>query len=543
MSLYIVCHLFAHPLLQFRHASDSEGLTVSSAQSRIDQVELIYLSCADGHIANQSHMPARAFYGLYSRVSLDISVDMFHHLCPSLSDNQLVLFDKYLSSVMVLRTTTLTHNTVCTMIKSVYYSLGQFLHLFFASDFTMFLQLLYRNLVIYGIFIHHVPQEDPRSTVWLAFLLIKRNTVLRHDFIACLAAFSAKRLTLWKNVQCCLRSAGCQLGQIEVLYSLRHSLPGHFSLPWLFIWIQFTYILTVYRHPASISNQYNASSAASCLFSGDFQHPHRERVLMYGGGREHEFSALDVEPYITAGHTGNPSNNNAFKFVDHIQVDGKAAYPIALNYIHTNIPLSDLIHHLSIRVALKISRLHQLQIGSHVPKSEICRIFEGHNCTNYCNQCVTVFAIVDSKHTRHRMHKAEKKSGNRVTSAVITKPKVSNLNLKPQSEKKLDNREGPSHRDLEFSKLPDTTPFPPAPINNELSQKIINDFCLDSLPSVMEEAGCAVCGQLVPVSQLTRLKGVKNLLHVLHATAVTRFERSDARQSIQEYKGPVLDHA
>jgi hypothetical protein len=59
----------------------------------------------------------------------------------------------------------------------------------------------------------------------------------------------------------------------------------------------------------------------------------------------------------------------------------------------------------------------------------------------------------------------------------------------------------------------------------------------------MEEAGCAVCGQLVPVSRLTRLKGVKNMLHVLYATGVTRFERSNMTQSIREYKGPVLDHA
>ena len=49
--------------------------------------------------------------------------------------------------------------------------------------------------------------------------------------------------------------------------------------------------------------------------------------------------------------------------------------------------------------------------------------------------------------------------------------------------------------------------------------------------------------QLVPVSQLTRLKGVKNHLHVLHATAVTRFERSDITQAIRKYTGPVLDHA
>ena len=152
---------------------------------------------------------------------------------------------------------------------------------------------------------------------------------------------------------------------------------------------------------------------------------------------------------------------------------------------------------------------------------------------------VTVFAVVDSKPTRRRIQKAEKFSENVVTSV---KPNIVDLN--PRSEKESGNcASHDSHRIVKSSILSDTTLFPPAPVDNELSQKIIKDFCLDSLPSAIEEAGCAVCGQLVPVSRLTRLKGVKNLLHVLHATAVTRFERSNITQSIREYKGPVLDHA
>ena len=207
----------------------------------------------------------------------------------------------------------------------------------------------------------------------------------------------------------------------------------------------------------------------------------------------------------------------------------------------------------------------------------------------------TVFSVVDSKPTvtRCRIQKAEKQSENLngpgVTSDVINmKHRDGNLKLESTGEIDFDisashqdvvstpstsrsklSRSHPSANDMkhnvvdlkfrsekelysgathqhvvEFSKLPDITPFPPPPVDNELSQRIISDFCNDSLPSALEEAGCAVCGQLVPVSQLTRLKGVKNYLHVLHATgAVTRFERSNIMQSIREHKGPVLDHA
>ncbi|KAF8234665.1 hypothetical protein L208DRAFT_1148321, partial [Tricholoma matsutake] len=85
--------------------------------------------------------------------------------------------------------------------------------------------------------------------------------------------------------------------------------------------------------------------------------------------------------------------------------------------------------------------------------------------------------------------------------------------------------------------------FPPPPLNDGLSHKIISGFCKDSSPSTIEEAGCAVCGQLIPLSQLSRLKGVKSLLHVLHASGVTRVEWSIATQPIHEFKGPVLDYS
>ncbi|KAF8802937.1 hypothetical protein BYT27DRAFT_7110922 [Phlegmacium glaucopus] len=320
-----------------------------------------------------------------------------------------------------------------------------------------------------------------------------RNTVLCPDFFASVAALGARPLTLCNNIQCCLCSAGGLEGQIELLYSLQHSLPVHLSLPWLFILIQITSIF-LYQHPIHIYNEHiQVTPSDSPLFpgSGDVQYPYCERILTYGGGRQHEFSALEVEPYITAGYGFNCECT--FKFVDHVDSLGRLAYPITQNWIHANIPLPNILPYLSVRVALKIACLHHLQIGSHVPKSEICRIFEGHNCIS-CNLYSTVFAIVDSKAVRCRQREAGKLVDNSSASHVTD------------------------------GNLPNTTLFPLPPVNPELSQKIINDFCADSSPSAMEEAGCAVCGQLVPVSQLTWLKAVKNFLHVLQVPGVTRIE-------------------
>ncbi|KAF8236763.1 hypothetical protein L208DRAFT_1038676, partial [Tricholoma matsutake] len=62
------------------------------------------------------------------------------------------------------------------------------------------------------------------------------------------------------------------------------------------------------------------------------------------------------------------------------------------------------------------------------------------------------------------------------------------------------------------------------------------------LPNAMEEVGCAVCGQLTPVLQLTRLRAVKNQLHILEASGMTRVEWKDATRAIHEFKGPVIDY-
>ena len=352
-----------------------------------------------------------------------------------------------------------------------------------------------------------IPQEKPHSRVHLAFLLIIRSTFLCHDFVA---AYSGKCLALWNNDQRCLHGdpARCQLGRIEFMCYLLCRSHTH---------TQITCILQVmYQSLVCFYNQYITPSASSMFSSsGDVQHsqhPHCEHILKYGGGRQREYSALDLEPYITAGHDFN--HNCAFKFVDYVDSLGQAAYPIEQKFIHANIPLCNILPYLSVRIALKIARFHHLQIGSHVPKSEICRIFEDHNCIS-CNLYLTVFAIVDSKAVRRRKYEAKKK---------LDEVSVSHVTL-PVADS--------NH----------TTPFPPPPVNSELSQKIISNFCANSSPSAMEEAGCAVCGSLVPVSQLTQLKAVKNFLHVLQVPGITRIERSDKTQPICEFKGPVLDYA
>ena len=62
--------------------------------------------------------------------------------------------------------------------------------------------------------------------------------------------------------------------------------------------------------------------------------------------------------------------------------------------------------------------------------------------------------------------------------------------------------------------------------------KIISGFCNDIHPSKFEEAGCAVCGQLVIMFSLTKLSDIKCLLDLLVCIGITHLPQSSADEKI-----------
>ena len=61
-------------------------------------------------------------------------------------------------------------------------------------------------------------------------------------------------------------------------------------------------------------------------------------------------------------------------------------------------------------------------------------------------------------------------------------------------------------------------------------------------PQNISETGCAVCGELKPLQIMSRLKAVKQQLHILTSSGVTRIERKKESIPRREYKGPMLDY-
>ncbi|KAJ7119968.1 hypothetical protein C8R43DRAFT_849079, partial [Mycena crocata] len=82
--------------------------------------------------------------------------------------------------------------------------------------------------------------------------------------------------------------------------------------------------------------------------------------------------------------------------------------------------------------------------------------------------------------------------------------------------------------------------FPPKPLTRRDAHRIITNHCKKLSPRNFVEAGCAVCGMLIPKKLLTPLKDFQGSLAILIRPGITRKERFHPDDPIEEFDGPVL---
>ncbi|KAJ3769005.1 hypothetical protein FB446DRAFT_628119, partial [Lentinula raphanica] len=83
--------------------------------------------------------------------------------------------------------------------------------------------------------------------------------------------------------------------------------------------------------------------------------------------------------------------------------------------------------------------------------------------------------------------------------------------------------------------------YPPPPLSQTKINSVITQWNNAFAPSEFEEAGCAVCGQLVPTNQLSDLKHMSGFLSILECEGISRKRRESLQTPIQEENGPILD--
>jgi hypothetical protein len=354
-----------------------------------------------------------------------------------------------------------------------------------------------------------VPKRNVRSLCHLIALSFRRNTMFRHDYLALLA-----RSQQW-STPLCKRSkkGGLRSPNLIYFHVAGHILPPDLELHWLFLAYDIMsmcklLLLSIcprnFLHGRPETHGMRRGSHTSSTVTTN-------KFAPIGGGRSHVFSSDDIFPFVLDGG-GDISPASVFGFVDHVDDTGLLPYPVKQDFVHVNIPLPYLIPHLPVRLIHKIARIHHIPFGSHEPKKDLLLHFENHNCVS-CHSYVSVFSVMMGPLFKDRIRKQ------------LHVPK-------PHAKNQMTEDTGAGH----------VYPFPPPPLSPDLSRSIITDFCNDSLPSRFEEAGCAVCGELIPIHNLSRLKSVKGMLKILEVPGVTRVERNKSTEAIREYKGPVLDY-
>jgi len=399
-----------------------------------------------------------------------------------------------------------------------------------------------------------------------------RNDIVRHhflSFISCPFLLYMKHLvsvvlqvpdpvSRLHGIQCLYREIACLRLHVWV------SIICGFLLCFRLV---FPFFRSPLRYRGSFPTRYNSSlTCGPVRHSIDYTEHIPPTSFPYGGAGRYDFAYKEIAPFVVQGDMG--STGNLFRFVVHGEHIGMSNYDPKV-FVHTNVPLCNIIHHLSIKTILNIAHIHGIKISSHVPKAIMVSYFNTHHCAA-CNNATTIFSVVKSRlvHDRIRKQKPmdnacvepemtvcvgdsiqqgnplllQKLKDNHTTEVEQKRHRGANHSESSKQSRHVSSTTR-SVRSRHTTSSTSTMPiFPPSPPDNKLMCDITRDFCFNSSPDKMEEAGCAVCGQLTPSSKLTRLKSVKQCLRILQTQGVTRVERKHSSKPIHEFKGPVLDY-
>ena len=239
-------------------------------------------------------------------------------------------------------------------------------------------------------------------------------------------------------------------------------------------------------------------------------------TMHYGGYKQCAITFSDIKDYIIDDVCASEDlTSSNFQFLDHVDPSNSEMYSDN-QYLHVHLPLHVLASLVSLTVSRKIAAEHEIPAGSHTTRPMIKSLFEAHTCKK-CSSYRTIFAIQASKKSTKRKELVCEQTRNRVAAHRMQR-KIT------ESEQGLE------------------AVFPPAPLDKVLSQQVINSACKKLDPKSFEEAGCAVCGQLISISELSRLSAIKNYLKILEVPGVTRQERKTMNDKLQEYPC-AIDHS
>ena len=265
------------------------------------------------------------------------------------------------------------------------------------------------------------------------------------------------------------------------------------------------------------------------MFRCLYEHEICSYAIYKGGYKLCLATYADIKDYILEECCTNPDlESSEFKFVGHMHTSDAKKYGDT-RYICALLPLHAHVKFVQSIDCKKIANEHGILTHPRTTIASMKRLFSEHECDK-CSTYITVFEAVPSNKERKKIQRKKAKD-------------LKTLAEKDRSCEKTHEKVMACHPQQDTTHWPQlpifdedlASIFPPVPLDKTLSHKVITAACKKFEPNSFEEAGCAVCGQLVPLSSLTRLSAMKNYLHVLGAPSVTRQERFKISDKICEY--------
>ena len=236
-----------------------------------------------------------------------------------------------------------------------------------------------------------------------------------------------------------------------------------------------------------------------------------------GGGRHkvHVEGSL-IFDYIDSNIKNNLKLTQEFSLVSYIHVSETLTYLEQNgNYLICDIPLGVIARYLNMKELRDLCSIHGIEFLTKDLKNYLVAKFDHHHCSA-CNDFRFVFLPVEIH--RDEVKKIAREQRKKATYSVENAVKISAT-----------------------METEESTSFPPEPPSNYLVESIIRGFCTDTHPDNLVESGCAVCGQLYPLSKLRELSQTSCNLDISLVNNVGRKERKKTSDPILPLSGRVLD--
>jgi hypothetical protein len=256
-------------------------------------------------------------------------------------------------------------------------------------------------------------------------------------------------------------------------------------------------------------------------------------INIRGGYRRPSLKYDVIKDYLHIKHenSGAEIREKLFEIVDYVETSDVESKYNGESYIYGALPPEIVVQYVPITKGKQIAALHGLKVASAETIAVMKTMFESH----VCNSCISYTSVLVVKPSLQERKAALSKQRNMTMTKEQKDAKAKQTAVRVAAFRECAKKSAIIHNDL-------TSVFPPDPVDKILTHHVVSGACIKLNPETFEEAGCAVCGQLVPMSILSKLSAMKQYFPLLEMPGTSRQERLKKSDKVKEYP-VVIDHS